>query len=66
MMMSTEATDKAYNFEKIDCTKHEYESIVRNALLDFELRSQTLGDEKRQAFTRKEIDRLDKLYKIIL
>lgn len=63
-MNRQDATADMYDCKSIEPTKIEYEGFIRDSLIDYEIRTRDLADEKREKFTKTEIERLDKKFGI--
>lgn len=51
-----------YEKKEITCTAHEWEQQVRDAVLDYEVRTRDVGDWARLEFCQQEFKRLEILF----
>lgn len=65
-MTGQDATAQIYELKKLQPSKEDYESVVRNALLDYEVRLKDVGDEERLQFLQAEVTRLDEKFNIMV
>ena len=61
-MSGEEATAAIYELKNVECTALEWESQVKNSLLDYIGRLDDIGDSKRLEYAKKQYWRLEKVY----
>lgn len=57
-----EARQILYDCKQVACNKADYETSVRDAIVDYANHADDVGDDERCAHARKELERLDKQF----
>lgn len=61
-MNGTQAKEKIFAGEPVNCSKEDYHRDVRNGILDYQQRSKDLGRVDLEQRCKNEVERLDKIH----